>query len=147
MYAGSTWEIRHTPLNCQDSGKRLALIKKTFVIYIYRADSRFAPSQWETTLLCNDVSHWLGTSIESAIYIYIYREREAGGTLYRYHIVKLISFHSGKFAAFFFLKERWFQGYNSVINLYLISCIAYGGGGSYWVFKVQPCSTIFQECV
>ena len=25
-----------------------------------RADSRFAPSQWETALLCNDVSHWLG---------------------------------------------------------------------------------------
>ena len=28
-------------------------------------DSRFAPSQWETALLCNDVSHWLGASIES----------------------------------------------------------------------------------
>ena len=27
-----------------------------------RADSRFAPSQWETALLCNDVSHWLGAS-------------------------------------------------------------------------------------
>ena len=24
---------------------------------IFRADSRFAPSQWETALLCNDVSH------------------------------------------------------------------------------------------
>ena len=32
----------------------------------FRADSRFAPSQWETALLCNDVSHWLGASIESA---------------------------------------------------------------------------------
>ena len=30
----------------------------------FRADSRFAPSQWETTLLCNDVSHWLGTRLE-----------------------------------------------------------------------------------
>ena len=29
-----------------------------------RADSRFAPSQWETALLCNDVSHWLGTNLE-----------------------------------------------------------------------------------
>ena len=27
---------------------------------IIRADSRFAPCQWETALLCNDVSHWLG---------------------------------------------------------------------------------------
>ena len=30
-------------------------------------DSRFAPSQWETALLCNDVSHWLGASLESAL--------------------------------------------------------------------------------
>ena len=28
-----------------------------------RVDSRFAPSQWETALLCKDVSHWLGTSL------------------------------------------------------------------------------------
>ena len=33
---------------------------------LIRADSRFAPSQWETALLCNDVSHWLGASPESA---------------------------------------------------------------------------------
>ena len=32
-----------------------------------RADSRFAPSQWETPLLCNDVSHWLVASLESAL--------------------------------------------------------------------------------
>ena len=33
----------------------------------YRADSSVAPSQWETTLLCNDVSHWLGATLESAL--------------------------------------------------------------------------------
>ena len=33
-------------------------------IYI-TTDSRFAPSRWETALLCNDVSHWLGASLES----------------------------------------------------------------------------------
>ena len=32
-----------------------------------RADSRFAPSQWETVLLSNDVSHWLGANIDSAL--------------------------------------------------------------------------------
>ena len=32
-----------------------------------RADSRYAPSQWETALLCNDVSRWLGASLESAL--------------------------------------------------------------------------------
>ena len=33
----------------------------------FRADSRFAPSQWETALPCNDVSHWLVASLESAL--------------------------------------------------------------------------------
>ena len=36
----------------------------------YRADSRFAPSQWEAALLCNDISHRLAASIESAVYMY-----------------------------------------------------------------------------
>ena len=29
---------------------------------IFRTDSRLAPSRWETALLCNDVSHWLGAN-------------------------------------------------------------------------------------
>ena len=33
-----------------------------------RADSKFAPSQWETVLLCNNVSHWLGANQESALH-------------------------------------------------------------------------------
>ena len=33
----------------------------------FTADSRFAPSQWETPLLCNGVSHWLGASPKSAL--------------------------------------------------------------------------------
>ena len=35
---------------------------------LYRADSRFVPSQWDTVLLCNDVSHWMGASLQSACY-------------------------------------------------------------------------------
>ena len=34
-----------------------------------RAYSQFAPSKWETALLSNDVSHWLGASLESALNI------------------------------------------------------------------------------
>ena len=34
-----------------------------------RADFRFAPSQWETALDCNVVSHWPGASPESALSI------------------------------------------------------------------------------
>ena len=35
-----------------------------------RADFRFEPSQWETALLCNDVSRGLGASLESALWLY-----------------------------------------------------------------------------
>ena len=35
--------------------------------YDFRADSKFVPSQWETALLCNDVSHWLCAGLESAL--------------------------------------------------------------------------------
>ena len=34
-----------------------------------RAGSRFAPSQCVTVLFCNDVSHWVGAKLESALYI------------------------------------------------------------------------------
>ena len=32
-----------------------------------RADSRLVPSQWETSLQSNAVSHWLGASLESGL--------------------------------------------------------------------------------
>ena len=34
----------------------------------FRADSRLALSQWETSLQSNAVSHWLGPSLESTLY-------------------------------------------------------------------------------
>ena len=34
---------------------------------VQRPDSRFAPSQWETLLQCNAVSHWLGANLEFAL--------------------------------------------------------------------------------
>ena len=43
--------------------------KVTLVSY-YKADSRLAPSQWETALLCNDVFHWLDASLEWALSYY-----------------------------------------------------------------------------
>ena len=36
----------------------------------FRADSRFAPNQWETSLQSNAVSHWLGINLEPALYLY-----------------------------------------------------------------------------
>ena len=35
---------------------------------ILQADSRFAPSQWETSLQSNTVSHWLDANLELALY-------------------------------------------------------------------------------
>ena len=35
-----------------------------------RADPKFAPRQWETALHGNDVSDWLGASLESALMLY-----------------------------------------------------------------------------
>ena len=32
-----------------------------------RADTRYAPSQWETSLQSNALSHWLGANLESAL--------------------------------------------------------------------------------
>ena len=34
-----------------------------------RADSRLVSSQWETSLQSNAISHWLGTTLESALMI------------------------------------------------------------------------------
>ena len=38
-----------------------------------RAGSRFAPSQWGTSFFCNDVSHWLGANLESALQCIFHR--------------------------------------------------------------------------
>ena len=43
------------------------LLKMMENVY-HRADFRFVPSQWETSLQSNAVSHWLGTNLESALY-------------------------------------------------------------------------------
>ena len=41
--------------------------KQTEDKYTYRADSRLAPSQWETSLQSNVVFHWMGANLESAL--------------------------------------------------------------------------------
>ena len=42
-------------------------IQLSNVYFTHTPDSRFTPSQWETALLYNDVYHWLGASLESAV--------------------------------------------------------------------------------
>ena len=55
-------------------------------ITIIRADSRFTPSQWETALFCNDVSHWLGASLESAWIMYQVHDSENLRRPFTWHI-------------------------------------------------------------
>ena len=45
------------------------LPKPVHIVIWIRVDSRLAPSQWETVLQSNAVSHWLGTNLESALQI------------------------------------------------------------------------------
>ena len=56
--------LEHSEYNTV-SGRHLQLCR-----FCIRAEYRFAPNQWETALLCNDVSHWPGTSLESALCIH-----------------------------------------------------------------------------
>ena len=67
-------EIRHSPLNCCRSIQITECETTTFSRHTIkkwhaynRADYRFASSQWETALLCKDVSRWLGTNLESVL--------------------------------------------------------------------------------
>ena len=68
----STYTTTHISLNAHNIYMDCAILKyqhkaNDCINIIIRDDSRFAPSQWETALLCNNVSHWMGTSLESAL--------------------------------------------------------------------------------
>ena len=62
IYGNNRCNVIYSSANFAD--EKLFTVVGTF---IYRADSRFAPSQWEAVLLCNNVSHWLSTNLESAL--------------------------------------------------------------------------------
>ena len=61
---------------CQCQGELCMLLALSNVLHQWghwpiRADCRLAPSQWETSLQSNAVSHWLGTNLESALPMFI----------------------------------------------------------------------------
>ena len=80
-------------------------IMTTLSLQWFRADSRSAPSQWETALLCNDVSHWLGTNLESALWLYT-----SPGLGSCYPIIKILSIY-----------KEWVCLYTDIIK-YMIHC-------------------------
>ena len=75
--------IQFRPLNSSNKGpikqKELSCPFVTMINchgqYRIRADSRFAPSQWEMSLQSNVVSHWLSTNLESTNPLYVIFQR------------------------------------------------------------------------
>ena len=54
-----------------------------FVIRHKQADSGPAPSQWETSLQNNAVSHWLGAILESTLF-YMFNPHHWNGNVFRF---------------------------------------------------------------
>ena len=67
----STWtSTSNIPAHCPtyvDTCSSSSIIRKSWVLSDCRANSRLAPSQWETSLRSNAISHWLGANLESAL--------------------------------------------------------------------------------
>ena len=58
--------VSHDNLRCHQCQQSRHHNNSWFSVNI-RADSRLAPSQWETLLQSNAASHWLGANLESAL--------------------------------------------------------------------------------
>ena len=77
-YGDSQWEGCRWPGSLRDWYQDLTVIHgdpHIIIDFLWsqcheipRADSMFVPSQWEMELLCNNVSHWLGASLESGLH-------------------------------------------------------------------------------
>ena len=82
--------------------------RKYHHIRVYRTESWFAPSQWETSLQSNPVSHWLGANPESAVISFIHLELLYGKlhliTAYTSWFMWVLVWHFGA-------KRRWPQSY------------------------------------
>ena len=49
----------------QQTGQLVAMA--LYQLHAIRDQSRYAPSQWEMSLPCNDVSHWLGAYLDGSL--------------------------------------------------------------------------------
>ena len=47
----------------------LSLTSRSVIACTWRDQSSCAPSQWETSLQCNDVSHWLGAHLDWSLHM------------------------------------------------------------------------------
>ena len=91
-------------------------VENGLIVTLFRVDSRFVPSQWETALLCNGVSDWLGASLESALmfsmyFSYCYNHAKAWIKCFLPRIVLRMLFSTQYNAVYWFLRifgcEQW----------------------------------------
>ena len=66
------------------------------------ADSRFPLSQWEAALLCNDVSHWLGANLDSAL------------NMHTVLVLLLYILHNGQFYSHYLGLFQWQRGNHKI---------------------------------
>ena len=83
---------------------------------VYRADFRFGPSQWETSLQSNPVSHWLGAILESIlIHVRIWYSSHLGGSTWlqcQGHTLPTLLPHKGSHNALHRTRDHTRCGYS-----------------------------------
>ena len=129
------------------------LIKLT--THSYRADSRFALSQWETSLQSNTVCHWLGANLESALQLYQIGTRSRDN----FHILptlidgdRHVLINHKLFHVFPSDKSYLHSMDTSVSHLksHTIEIFIFPGGYTQWMPQCQSeimrCETLFKMC-
>ena len=63
---GALWDVEELHYGICEIGNIIKNGQQDLVRYhsTSRDQSRYAPNQWETSLQCNDVSHWLGAYLD-----------------------------------------------------------------------------------
>ena len=111
--------------------------------YSPRADSRYVPSQWETSLQSNAVSHWLGANLASAL---------LAGSISYLHMLSCNFRRCVACEVFFKIKKFWqiLQIYNFDFVLFwlriqyesvVLVTIGWWGGGGGGVSSERRCSS------
>ena len=74
-----------------------------WLIGLSREQSRYAPSQWEMALQCDNVSHWLSTFLDWSLPVHLYQ-----GSMSPTHFSSQFQF-DGKFDSLLFYSCSWYH--------------------------------------
>ena len=98
------------------------LCNKIEVCWEVSDQTRYAPSQWETSLHCNDVSHWLGTYLDWSLGGMMKKINfiKISGALYQHHqIIFRCIFQEKNPLSLCFVCEFYFSGNYFALGLHL----------------------------